>query len=482
MKDSSTIFEKSKPGRRCIYLPDPGSPLPEIPAHLRREQDAELPEVGEIDLIRHYTNLSRKAFGVDNGFYPLGSCTMKYNPKINEDVAALPGFAQLHPLQEIESTQGALEVLYNLSQCLCDITGMDHVTLQPAAGAQGEFTGLMLIKNYLRSQKGGEKRTKVLVPDSAHGTNPASATMCGFQTVSLPSTPEGYLDMAALRAAVGEDTAALMLTNPSTLGLFERNIQEISKVVHDAGGLLYYDGANLNAIMGYSRPGDMGFDVIHLNLHKTFSTPHGGGGPGSGPVGCKNLLASYLPNPRIVKKDGTYTLDCHPQSVGKLRSFYGNFLVALRAYAYILSNGAKGLKEVSESAVLNANYLLDTLEKYYDYPFEKPCMHEFVLSLAKIKKDKGVSAADVSKRLIDYGMHPPTMYFPLIVPEALMVEPTETESRETLDKAAEIFIKIRGEIDQSPDRLHQSPVSTVIRRVDEVTAARNPKLLWTKEG
>ncbi len=472
---SGLIFDKSKAGRRCAVIPSCDITGYSIPADYLRAEKAELPEVAEVDLVRHYTNLSRKAYGVDNGFYPLGSCTMKYNPKIDEDAAELRGFTDVHPLQPINTVQGCLEAMDMLAGFLCEITGMDALTLQPAAGAHGEFTALSLIKAYL-TDRGETGRTKLIVPDSAHGTNPASAAMCGFTVVNIPSTPDGLVDIEALKSAVGDDTAALMLTNPNTVGKYDRNIETFAKTVHDAGGLLYYDGANLNAIMGIVRPGDMGFDAVHLNLHKTFATPHGGGGPGSGPVGCKARLAKYLPRPVVTKNDGTYSFETPEKSVGMVKSFYGNFLVCIKALAYIMTLGAEGIREASENAVLNANYLQESLRDSFDIPFDGPCMHEFVLSLERLKRETGVTASDIAKGLIDRGIHPPTMYFPLIVHEALMLEPTETESRETLDFAATALKDALQAAYSDPDSLHRAPVTTPVGRPDETAAVRNPIL------
>ncbi len=474
------VFERSAPGRIAYSLPDcdvPETPLEELipAAHLRPEPPA-LPELYEVDVVRHYTALSRRNFGVDNGFYPLGSCTMKYNPKVNEDVARLPGFARLHPYQSESSIQGALELLYALQRDLAAITGMDRVTLQPAAGAHGEFTGLMLIRAYHESR--GETRTKVLVPDSSHGTNPASATAAGFETVTIPSDARGLVDLDALRAAVGPDTAALMLTNPNTLGLFEERIEEIAAIVHDAGGQLYYDGANSNAILGIARPGDMGFDVVHLNLHKTMSTPHGGGGPGAGPVGVKAHLAPFLPTPTVGRRaDGTYFFDGdRPASIGRVKAFYGNFGILVRAYAYIGTLGPDGLRRVSELAVLNANYLLRRLAPAFDVPYDRICKHEFVLSGKSLKAETGVRTLDVAKRLLDFGYHPPTIYFPLNVEECLMIEPTETESKETLDAFADALLRIVEEAKTNPELVKNAPYTTNVRRLDEATAARRPVL------
>ncbi|AYB43972.1 aminomethyl-transferring glycine dehydrogenase subunit GcvPB [Paenibacillus lautus] len=480
--EKALIFELSKPGRVAYSLPECDVPETDaasfIPESLLRSKPAELPEVYEVDVIRHYTELSRRNFGIDNGFYPLGSCTMKYNPKINEDVARFAGFAKIHPYQPEESIQGALELLYTLQNDLAALTGMDQVTLQPAAGAHGEWTGLMLIRAYHESR--GEKRTKVIVPDSSHGTNPASATVAGYDTITIKSNERGMVDLDALRAVVGDDTAALMLTNPSTLGLFEEQIVEIAEIVHDAGGLLYYDGANSNAIMGITRPGDMGFDVVHLNLHKTMSTPHGGGGPGAGPVGVKSLLIPFLPKPIVSKReDGTFYWDYdRPQSIGRVKAFYGNFGILVRAYAYIRTYGPEGLRRVSELAVLNANYMMHRLAPYYEVAYPGLCKHEFVLSGRKLK-EYGVRTLDVAKRLLDFGYHPPTIYFPLNVEECIMIEPTETESKETLDGFIDTMIQIAKEAESTPDVVINAPYTTVVKRLDETTAARKPVLNCT---
>nr|WP_243426447.1 aminomethyl-transferring glycine dehydrogenase subunit GcvPB [Caldicoprobacter guelmensis] len=448
-----------------------------VPKECLREEDAMLPEVSEVDVVRHFTRLSQLNYGVDSGFYPLGSCTMKYNPKVDEDVASLVGFTQVHPLQPDETVQGCLEILYRMDRLLSEITGMDRFSLQPAAGAHGEMTGLMVIKAY-HQHRGDAKRNKIIVPDSAHGTNPASAAMVGFDVVEVKSNDKGEVDLEELKAVVDDTTAGLMLTNPNTLGLFEKNILEIADIVHKAGGLLYYDGANMNAILGVARPGDMGFDVVHLNLHKTFSTPHGGGGPGAGPVGVKKELEPFLPVPVVEFKDGMYYLDYdRPLSIGRVKSFYGNFGVIVKAYAYIMSIGAEGLRKVAESAVLNANYLMERLKEYYHIPYNRRCMHEFVIS-AQRQKEKGVSALDIAKRLMDFGFHPPTMYFPLIVKEALMIEPTETESKETLDAFADALIEVAREVEEQPEKVKDAPHSTPVRRLDEARAARNPVLRW----
>jgi glycine dehydrogenase subunit 2 len=483
-RSAELIFERSRPGRRAIDLPAADVPVEElsslIPAAFLRQEPAGLPEVSQLDLVRHFTELSNRTFGVDSGFYPLGSCTMKYNPKINEDVAAIPGLAVLHPLEDVEDTQGALKLMFNLQTMLAEIAGMDAVTLQPVAGAHGELTGLKLIRAYHRHH--GENRTKVLVPDSAHGTNPATVTVCGMEAVEIKSHPDGAIDLDALRAAVGTDTAALMLTNPSTLGLFEKNICAVTEIVHAAGGLVYYDGANANAIMGVTRPGDMGFDVVHFNLHKTFSTPHGGGGPGAGPVGVKKILEPFLPIPVVIQDEQElYGFDeQRPLSIGRMHAFYGNFGVLVRAYAYIRTMGAAGLRQVSEDAVLNANYCLTRLRDVYHAPFDRFCMHECVLT-SKNQNPQGIRTLDIAKRLLDYGVHPPTIYFPLIVQEALMIEPTETESLETLDAFIAIMRKIAEEAEKTPDVIKQAPSTTVVGRLDEATAARRPNLRWKTE-
>lgn len=473
------LFERSHPGRRCTILPACDVPTCEIDPALCREQAPHLPQMSENELSRHYTELAKQTYGVNDGFYPLGSCTMKYNPKINDQIAALPGFASIHPLQPEETVQGCLEALDLAAQYLCEITGMDDMTFQPAAGAHGELTGLMLIKKYHQAN-GHEGRVNILVPDSAHGTNPASATMAGFHVVSIPSLPNGCVDIEALRQAADEHTAGLMLTNPNTVGLFDPNIAEITEIVHKAGGLCYYDGANLNAIMGIVRPGDTGFDVVHLNLHKTFSTPHGGGGPGSGAVGCKDFLKPFLPSPTLTHDESGYHLHRdNPQSIGAVKSFYGNFLVVVRALCYLLSLGKEGVPEASQNAVLNCNYMMSHLKDLYDIAFDTGCMHEFVMTLENLKKEKGVTAMDIAKALLDNGIHPPTMYFPLIVEEALMVEPTETETRETLDHAIEVFRSIYIQAQEHPEQMHELPLHTPVRRLDEVGAARNPRLRYT---
>lgn len=482
-KDFPLIFELSKEGRIGYSLPDMDVPEAEvenlIPADYIRTDAPELPEVSELDIMRHYTALSRRNHGVDSGFYPLGSCTMKYNPKVHEVLARLDGFAHIHPLQDESTVQGAMELMYNLQESLKEITGMDEVTLQPAAGAHGEWTGLMMIRAY-HEARGDFARTKVIVPDSAHGTNPASATVAGFETITVKSDENGLVDVEDLKKVVGPDTAALMLTNPNTLGLFEEYILEIADIVHNAGGKLYYDGANLNAIMGKTRPGDMGFDVVHLNLHKTFTGPHGGGGPGSGPVGVKKDLIPYLPVPVLVKTEDGYTFDYdRPESIGRIKPFYGNFGINVRAYAYIRTMGPDGLREVTENAVLNANYLMRRLAPYYDLPYDRHCKHEFVLSGRRQKK-LGVRTLDIAKRLLDFGFHPPTIYFPLNVEESMMIEPTETESKETLDQFIDVMIQIAKETEETPEVVQEAPHTTVVKRLDETLAARKPILKYTK--
>ena len=471
------LFERSRAGRGSDLLPACDVPVVTYDQGLLRAEAPRLPEMAEVDLSRHYTELAKQTHGVNDGFYPLGSCTMKYNPRVNEEAAAQPGFTQLHPLQPVETVQGALEVIHTAEKMLCEITGMDSMTFQPAAGAHGEYTGLLLIRKYHQS-RGDTARTKIIVPDSAHGTNPASATMAGFKVVSVPSNEQGGVDLDALRKAVGPDTAGLMLTNPNTVGLFDPNILEITQIIHDAGGLCYYDGANLNAIMGHVRPGDMGFDCVRLNLHKTFSTPHGGGGPGSGPVGCKAVLAQFLPSPHVEEKDGKFVFAAPEHTMGQVRSFYGNFLVVVKALAYLITLGKEGIPEASAGAVLNANYLMKQLAGAYDMSYDTQCMHEFVMTLQGLAHDTGVTAMDVAKRLLDFGMHPPTMYFPLIVHEALMVEPTETESMETLDEAARVFLDILAEAKTDAESLHHAPHDCPIGRPDEVTAARSPILRY----
>lgn len=476
-----TIFERSYPGRGSSLLPacDVEDCSPEA-AYCRAERPR-LPEVAESDLDRHYAALARRAFGVCDGFYPLGSCTMKYNPRVNDELASLPGFAAIHPLQPKDTVQGCLEVMGRTADLLCEICGMDAVTLQPAAGAQGEYTGLLLIRAY-HAAAGDTARTTIIVPDAAHGTNPATSSMSGFKTRSIPSNDQGGVDVDALRAAVGPDTAGLMLTNPNTLGVFDPNILEICDIVHEAGGLCYYDGANLNPIMGIVRPGDMGFDCVHVNLHKTFSTPHGGGGPGSGPVGCKEHLRPFLPHPIVACEDGVYRFEIPTQTVGRMKAFYGNFGIVVRALAYITTLGREGLPESARTAVLNANYLMHRLSDVFPMATKVPCMHEFVVDVGALKEQTGFAAIDVAKRMLDFNMHPPTMYFPLIVHEALMFEPTETESPETLDQASAVLHRIYEEAISGDVDLHQAPLTTVIGRPDEVQAARHPVLRWTADA
>ena len=471
------LFEISKEGHGCDLLPALDVPETSLNEKYRRGIPLPLPQLSETEISRHYTRLMKRTFGVNSGFYPLGSCTMKYNPRINEDMAALPGFTGIHPLQPEHTVQGCLEVLSDTEKALCEITGMDAVTFQPAAGAHGELVGVLLIKAYHES-RGDTNRTKIIVPDAAHGTNPASATMAGYTVINIPSSADGCVDVEKLREAVGDDTAGLMLTNPNTLGIFDKNILEITRIVHDAGGLNYYDGANLNAVMGIVRPGDMGFDVIHLNIHKTFSTPHGGGGPGSGPVGCKAFLSEFLPVYQTIEKDGKYEFSFPEKTIGSVKEFYGNFLVVVKALTYIKTLGAEGLRSAAVHAVLNANYMQAKLSEYYDVAYDGICMHEFVLTLQNVKEKTGVSALDVAKALLENGMHPPTMYFPLIVHEALMIEPTETESKETMDEAIAVFKKIYDEIQTNPEQLHEMPLTTPVRRLDEVGAARNPRLRY----
>ncbi|HDK7175500.1 TPA: aminomethyl-transferring glycine dehydrogenase subunit GcvPB [Clostridium botulinum] len=484
MKDyDKVIFELSSEGRKGYRLPDLDVPEVELsellPKNLLREDEIELPEVSEVDVVRHYTALSNKNYTVDNGFYPLGSCTMKYNPKINEDIATLSGFSKIHPLQDENISQGALELMYDLKGKLCEITGLDDFTLQPAAGAHGEYTGLLIIKAY-HEKRGDTKRTKIIVPDSAHGTNPASASVAGFDIVEIKSGEDGRVSIEELKKVLNDEIAGLMLTNPSTLGLFEKDIKLISELVHEAGGLLYYDGANLNAIMGIARPGDMGFDVCHLNMHKTFSTPHGGGGPGSGPVGVKKHLAKFLPIPTIEKENDKFILDYNREdSLGKIRSLYGNFGVMVKAYTYILTMGKEGLKAASQNAVLNANYIKESLRDYYNIGKDDICKHEVILSTLK-ENPHHIATLDIAKRLIDYGVHPPTVYFPLIIEEALMIEPTESESKETVDEFIDAMKKIAVEAKENPELLHEAPVKASVRRLDQVKAARKPILKWQK--
>ena len=464
------IFEQGAAGHHMSLLPQ--CDVPEYTLANERTAQLRLPQVSENELTRHYTALCKCIHGVNDGFYPLGSCTMKYNPKIDEEMAALPGFTQLHPLQPVETAQGALEALHMLGSELGEVFGMDAVTFQPAAGAHGELTGVLLIKAY-HTERGDTARTKIIVPDSAHGTNPATAAMCGYQVVNIPSGSDGCVDLDALRAAVGPDTAGLMLTNPNTVGIFDKNILQITQIVHEAGGLCYYDGANLNAVMGVVRPGDMGFDCILSNLHKTFATPHGGGGPGAGAVGCKDFLRRYMPGPLVVEKDGKFGFEYPEKSIGRVKMFYGNFDVCIKALTYVLSLGREGIPEAAKNAVLNANYMMACLKDKFDMAYDQTCMHEFVMTLEKLHKETGVSALDVAKGMLDFDLHPPTMYFPLIVHEALMVEPCETESKQLMDEVCDIYGKLRDMAYSDPDSLHTAPHNTPVRRLDEVAAARN---------
>ncbi|MEM4258619.1 MAG: aminomethyl-transferring glycine dehydrogenase subunit GcvPB [Candidatus Thermoplasmatota archaeon] len=452
-------------------------PDSDIPASLRKKQNISLPDLEENQVVRHYLRLSQMNYGVDTGIYPLGSCTMKYNPKLCDRISAWEQFTATHPCQNQETIQGNLQLMYELEKMLCEITGMDAMTLQPAAGAHGEFTGLLIAKAYHEYHK-DFARDQIILPDTAHGTNPASAAMAGYQIVEIPSTPEGTVDLTALKKTLSHRTAVFMLTNPNTLGIFEHDILDIAKLVHDAGALLYYDGANMNAIMGKARPGDMGFDIVHVNLHKTFATPHGGGGPGAGPVGVKKKLERFLPVPRIILEHTQYHLDYdYPQSIGKIRSFYGNFSVLVRAYVYITMMGADGLKEASEIAVLNANYMKEKILESgkYSLPGKNLRKHEFVLSCEKLLQEKGIRALDIAKRLLDYGLHPPTIYFPLLVKEALMIEPTETESKKTLDQYIDV---LRIIADEDPALLHQAPQNTSVKRIDETKAVKDSILNW----
>jgi len=477
------VFELSETGRRGWTLPACAFPEVEVPAAVRRSEPLDLPEVSEVDVVRHYTNLSQMNFGVDTGFYPLGSCTMKYNPKINEEIAALPGFQALHPLQPASTVQGALEVYYEMDKALAAITGMSRFTFNPCAGAHGELTGLMVMRQYHMS-RGDYGRVKVIVPDSAHGTNPASAAVCGLQVVEVKSLENGRIDVEALKPLLDDTVAGIMMTNPNTLGLFETHIREIASLVHAAGGLLYYDGANMNPLMGVVRPGDMGFDIMHLNLHKTFSTPHGGGGPGSGPVGVARHLERFLPTPRVIKRnDGSFDVEHDAaEAAGQVSGYLGNFGVILRAYAYILMLGKQNLRQVGRLSVLGANYIKECLKDAYKLPIGGVCKHEFVFDgLVNDGAREGVEGAttlDVAKRLLDFGFHAPTIYFPLLFHQALMIEPTETESKETLDAFIEVMHKIAAEAAEDPDILHNAPHGTPVRRPDETTAARNPILKY----
>ena len=486
MSVESLIFEKGAPGRRAATMPEmdvPATALENLlPASLLRQEPAPLPEVSEIEVVRHYTHLSQRNFGVDTGFYPLGSCTMKYNPKLNEDIAALPGFASIHPLQPDSTVQGAIQLIYELEQYLAEISGMTLVTLQPSAGAHGELTGLMLIKAYHQSQGEGH-RNLVIIPDNAHGTNPASSTLADYRVVEVKTDVKtGGIDMGNLQTILESNAsgiAAIMMTNPNTLGLFDANILEIAQRVHEVGGQLYYDGANANAVLGITRPGDMGFDVVHFNLHKTCSTPHGGGGPGAGPIGVKAHLEAFLPGPLPAKNNqGYYWEDVGPQSIGKVRANIGNFGVLVRAYTYIRSNGPDGLRHVAESAILNANYLKHELASDYEIAYPLTCQHEFVATAQRQKEESGITALDVAKRLLDFGMYAPTVYFPLIVHEAMMIEPTETETRETLDYFVTIMRQIAEESRTNPEIVKTAPHTTVVGRLDQALAARKPNLRW----
>ncbi|HUE26731.1 MAG TPA: aminomethyl-transferring glycine dehydrogenase subunit GcvPB [Solirubrobacteraceae bacterium] len=495
--DDLTIYERSKPGRRAFSPPPldvPERPLDELlPPAMRRSQAPRLPEVSEPEIVRHFNRLSKRNFDLDTGFYPLGSCTMKHNPKLHERVAALPGHAKLHPLQDPARAQGALELMFRLQEALAEIAGLPHVSLQPSAGSHGELAGVLLTRAFHEDR--GENRTKVLTPDTAHGTNPATVTMAGYEVVKVGTDAQGNVDLDDLRAKATEDVACLMLTNPSTLGLFETGIEEIAEIVHGVGATLYYDGANLNAIMGICRPGDMGFDIVHFNLHKSFTQPHGGGGPGAGPIAVSDRIEPYLPRPQVVIREHTgngsnggpayYDLDYdRPKSIGRLRGFQGNYGVFVRSYAYIRSLGAAGLREVSEVAVLNANYLLARLRRegvleYLPAAHERLCMHEFVLSGSPMKRDLQIRTLDLAKRLLDHGVHPPTVYFPLIVDEALLIEPTETETKETLDQFAEIVAAVLREAREDPEVARQAPYTTPVRRLDEAAAARRPVVRQT---
>ncbi len=470
------IYEKSKPGRRAAVLPRRAVPDADVPPELRRSAPPRLAEIAEPDLLRHFTELSRRNFGIDTGFYPLGSCTMKHNPRANERAVELPGFRDLHPHQDVDAVQGALELMWRLQAILAEVTGLDAVSLQPAAGSQGELTGLLLMRAYFEGR--GEQRSEVIIPDTAHGTNPASVTMAGLEVVDVATDERGNVDLEDLRSKVSARTAGVMLTNPSTLGLFDEGIVEITDAIHEAGGLCYYDGANLNAVCGISRPGDMGFDVVHINLHKTFSQPHGGGGPGGGPIAVRDILEPFLPVPLVTRVGERFDLDeDRPRSIGKVRGFAGPFGVFVRSYAYIRRYGPR-LREMSETAVLNANYLLEQLREAYDLPYDRACMHEFVVSARSLKRDHGITALDVAKRLMDDGFHPPTIYFPLVVAEALMIEPTETEAKETLDAFVRAMLAIADEARERPDELRGAPRSQPVGRVDEVKAVKKPVLRY----
>ena len=466
------IFEKSQPGRRAAELPNPSVPAVEVPANLKRRRPPRLPELAEPEVLRHFTELSTRNFGIDTGFYPLGSCTMKYNPRVNERLVMLPGFRDLHPYQEEDASQGALELMWRLQEALIEVSGLHACSLQPAAGSQGELTGLLLMRAYFADRGEGDQRDTIVTADTAHGTNPASVTMAGYKLAKVRTDTRGNVDIAHLRELVDERTAGLMLTNPSTLGLFDEHIEEVAAIFHGVGALLYYDGANLNAVCGISRPGDMGFDIVHINLHKTFSQPHGGGGPGGGPVVVRDKLEPFLPVPAVARDGDTFRLDYdRPQSIGKVRGYTGPFGVFVRSYAYMRMWGPR-LREMSEVAVLNANYVLARVKDAYDLPFDRLCMHEFVVSARSLKKQHGCTALDVAKRLMDYDFHPPTIYFPLVVPEALMIEPTETEAKETLDAFAEAMLAITEEAAADPDVIREAPHGRPVRRLDEVRAAK----------
>lgn len=481
------VFELSKPGRKGYSLPEHCTSehrLADLPEHLLRKSETILPEVDELTAVRHYTNMSNNNFGVDTGFYPLGSCTMKYNPKINEEMAALPGFSTLHPLQGADFSQGALELYYHVQKSLAEIAGLEEFTLNPFAGAHGELTGLMIIRTY-HERRGDTKRTKIIVPDSAHGTNPASAAVCGLQIVEVKSTPDGTVDVEDLKPLLGDDIAGMMMTNPNTLGIFERKIPEIARLVHECGGLMYYDGANLNPMLGVCRPGDMGFDVMHINLHKTFSTPHGGGGPGSGPVGVRKGLENYLPNLQVRKTEGgEYELYMNPESLGQVSAFLGNYGILIRAYAYLLTLGKEYVPMAGKLSVLNANYIKEQLKEFYKLPIDGLCKHEFVFD--GLRDEYGgdhhepghVTTLDVAKRLLDYGFHAPTIYFPLLFHEAMMIEPTETESKETLDEFIEVMKRIAIEARDERDMLKTAPHHTPVRRLDDVKAVKEPKFTY----
>ncbi|MGI8973241.1 MAG: aminomethyl-transferring glycine dehydrogenase subunit GcvPB [Gaiella sp.] len=474
------IYEKSKPGRRAGRVPTYALPVPELPAELRRATPPRLPEVPENEIVRHFTALADRNFGIDTGFYPLGSCTMKYNPRVNERAAAIPGFRDLHPLQEDDGAQGALELMWRLQGILAEIAGLPGVTIQPAAGSQGELTGLMLMRAYF-ADRGEPGRNVIVTADTAHGTNPASVTMAGFELAKVATTARGNLDLDDLRAKVDDRTAGLMLTNPSTLGLFDEGIADVAEIFHSRGALLYYDGANLNAVVGISRPGDMGFDIVHYNLHKTFSQPHGGGGPVGGPLAVRESIEPFLPAPVVVRDGDVFRLDHdRPKSIGRVRGFAGPFGVFVRSYAFMRAYGP-ALREMSETAVLNANYVLSRLRDVYELPYDRLCMHEFVLSARVLKREHGITALDVAKRLMDHGIHPPTIYFPLVVPEALMIEPTETETKERLDEFVAAMRSIAAEAADDPQRLRDAPRSRPVRRLDEVKAAKEPVVRYAFE-